>query len=261
MMRALSIASTGMNAQQLLVDVIANNLANLSTVGFKKSSAEFQDLLYQTFKAPGTVTETGTLPVGIQVGSGVKPVAVHRRFGQGDFQQTNNPLDLAIEGEGFFQVTLPDGSTGYTRSGSLKIDSEGSVVTADGYALVPNLAIPSDAQSITISSAGAVSVVQAGQSAPTTLGTIELARFPNPAGLSSVGKNLHLVTAASGEVITGTPGQAGFGTILQGTLESSNVNIAEEMVNMIIAQRAYEVNAKAIQTTDDMLAMVNNLKR
>jgi flagellar basal-body rod protein FlgG len=261
MMRALTIASTGMTAQQLQVEVIANNLANMSTVGFKKSSGEFQDLFYQTFKAAGTVTENGTLPVGIQVGSGVRPVAVHRRFGQGEVQQTQNPLDLAIEGEGFFQVTLPDGSTGYTRAGSLKIDAEGRVVTPDGSPIVPNISIPSDAKTITISTGGNFSIVQAGNPTPTQLGVIELARFTNPAGLSSLGKNLYETTAASGEPITGAPGQTGLGTILQGAIEGSNVNIAEEMVNMIIAQRAYEVNAKAIQTTDEMLGMVNNLKR
>lgn len=261
MIRALTIASTGMTAQQLQVEVIANNLANLSTVGFKKSTGEFQDLFYQTFKAPGGVTESGILPVGIQVGSGVRPVAVHRRFGQGELQQTDNPLDLAIEGEGLFQVTLPDGSTGYTRSGSLKVDADGRLVTADGYALLPNITIPTDTKTVTVSSGGAISVVQAGSATPTQVGVLELARFTNPAGLSSMGKNLYEVTPASGEAITGAPGQSGLGTVLQGALEGSNVNIAEEMVNMIIAQRAYEVNAKAIQTTDEMLGMVNNLKR
>lgn len=261
MMRALAIATTGMTAQQLQVEVIANNLANMSTVGFKKSSTEFQDLFYQTFKEPGTVTETGALPVGIQVGSGVRPVAVHRRFGQGDVQQTQNPLDLAIEGDGFFQVTLPDGSTAYTRSGSFKIDADGRVVTADGYPLLPAITIPADTKTITIAPGGNVSIVQAGNPSPTQVGIIELARFTNPAGLSSVGKNLYEASAASGDAITGTPGQTGMGTVLQGAIEGSNVNIAEEMVNMIVAQRAYEVNAKAIQTTDEMLGMVNNLKR
>ncbi|MFZ5861404.1 MAG: flagellar basal-body rod protein FlgG [Nitrospirota bacterium] len=261
MLRALTIASTGMTAQQLQVEVIANNLANMSTVGFKKSTGEFQDLFYQTFKAPGSVTESGTLPVGIQVGSGVRPVAVHRRFGQGELQQTDSPLDLAIEGDGLFQVTMPDGSTGYTRAGSLKVDSDGRLVTADGYAILPNITIPADTKTITISTGGVISVVQSGGAAPTQVGVLELARFTNPAGLSSMGKNLFEVTPASGEAVTGAPGQSGLGTVLQGAIEGSNVNIAEEMVNMIIAQRAYEVNAKAIQTTDEMLGMVNNLKR
>lgn len=259
MMRALSIASTGMGSQQLSVEIIANNLANVSTVGFKKSRGEFEDLMYQTLKSPGATTGAGTLPVGIQLGSGVIPVSVHRTFAQGEFQQTQNPLDVAIEGDGFFQVTLPDGSTAYTRAGSFSIDSEGNIVTAEGYQLQPNLAIPANAEGITLLPTGVLSVQVAG--APQQIGTIELARFTNPAGLNSMGKNLYQITDASGEAVTGTPGQEGFGTVLQGALEGSNVNIAEEMVNMIVAQRAYELNSKAIQTTDEMLSMVNNLKR
>jgi len=259
MMRALSIASTGMGSQQLSVEIIANNLANVSTVGFKKSRGEFEDLMYQTLKSPGATTGTGTLPVGIQIGSGVIPVAVHRTFAQGEFQQTQNPLDIAIEGDGFFQVTLPDGSTAYTRAGAFSIDSEGNIVTAEGYPLQPNLAIPANAEGVTLLPTGVLSVQVAG--APQQIGTIELARFTNPAGLNSMGKNLYQVTDASGEAVTGTPGQEGFGTVLQGALEGSNVNIAEEMVNMIVAQRAYELNSKAIQTTDEMLSLVNNLKR
>lgn len=261
MMRALSIASTGMAAQQMSVEVISNNLANVSTTGFKKSSWDFQDLIYQTLTAPGTDTGLGALPVGIQLGSGVRPVSVYRTFAQGDFEQTKNSLDLAIEGSGFFQVSLPDGSIAYTRAGSFKLDSEGSIVTADGYPVLPDLSVPSDAQTINISPNGVVSVIQAGNPAPTQVGTIELARFTNPAGLDSKGKNLFQTTSASGESVTGTPGQEGFGTILQGALEGSNVNIAEEMVNMIVAQRAYELNSKAIQTADEMLSMANNLKR
>ncbi|MFY9270754.1 MAG: flagellar basal-body rod protein FlgG [Candidatus Manganitrophaceae bacterium] len=261
MMRALSIAGTGMASQQLSVEVIANNLANVSTVGFKKSRGEFQDLMYQTLKSAGTTTGTGTLPVGIQIGSGVVPVSVHRAFAQGEFQPTQNPLDLAIEGDGFFQTTLPDGSIAYTRAGSLKVDNEGKVVTVDGYPLLPNISIPSTAQTVTILPTGEVSAVLAGNSAPQQIGTIELARFINPAGLDSLGRNLYRVTAASGEAVTGLPNQEGFGTLRQGTLEGSNVNIAEEMVNMIVAQRAYELNSKAIQTSDEMLSMLNNLKR
>lgn len=261
MLRALSIASTGMAAQQLSVDAIANNLANVSTVGFKKSAWEFQDLMYQTLKVAGTTTETGTLPVGLQIGSGVRPVTVYRIFRQGDFQQTQNPLDLATEGDGFFQVTLPNGSLAYTRSGSFKVNNEGTLVTAEGYPLLPGLSLPSDTQTVTVSPEGAVSVVAGGGASPVEIGTIELARFTNPAGLNSLGKNLFQATSASGEPVTGVPGQEGFGTILQGSLEASNVNIAEEMVNMIIAQRAYEVNSKVIQTADEMLTLVNNLKR
>ncbi|NKE73087.1 flagellar basal-body rod protein FlgG [Candidatus Manganitrophus noduliformans] len=261
MMRALSIASTGLGSQQLSIEVIANNLANVSTVGFKKSRGEFQDLMYQTLKSAGTATATGTLPVGIQLGSGVIPVSVHRTFAQGDFQQTQNPLDLAIEGDGFFQVTLPDGSTGYSRAGSLSLDSEGSIVTAEGYPLLPNITIPSGAQTVTILPTGVVSAVVTTGAAPQLVGTLELARFTNPAGLHSIGKNLYQATDASGEAVTGAPGEEGFGTVQQGSLEGSNVNIAEEMVNMIVAQRAYELNSKAIQTTDEMLSMVNNLKR
>lgn len=261
MMRALSIAGTGLGSQQLSVEVIANNLANVSTVGFKKSRGEFQDLMYQTLRSAGATTTTGTLPVGIQLGSGVIPVSVHRTFAQGDFQQTQNPLDLAIEGDGFFQVTLPDGSTGYSRAGSLSLDSEGNIVTAEGYPILPNVTIPSAAQTINILPTGVISVVEATGAAPQQIGTLELARFTNPAGLNSMGKNLYQATAASGEAVTGAPGQEGFGTVQQGSLEGSNVNIAEEMVNMIVAQRAYELNSKAIQTTDEMLSMVNNLKR
>lgn len=261
MIRALSIASTGMAAQQLSVDAIANNLANVSTVGFKKSTWEFQDLMYQTLKIAGTPTETGTLPVGFQIGSGVRPVTVHRIFRQGDFQQTENPLDLAIEGKGLFQVTLPDSSVAYTRAGSFKVNNEGSIVTAEGYPLLPGLSFPSDTLTVTVSPEGVVSVVTGGGATPVEVGTIELARFTNPSGLNSLGKNLFQATPASGEPVTGAPGQEGFGTIQQGSLEASNVNIAEEMVNMIIAQRAYEVNSKVIQTADEMLTLVNNLKR
>ncbi len=261
MMRSLSIASTGMAAQQMTIDVIANNLANVSTTGFKKSSAEFEELLYQTFKAAGTTTSLGPLPVGIQLGSGVQPASVHKIFVQGDFEQTQNALDIAIEGDGFFQVTLPDGTTAYTRTGSFKLDSEGTVVTAEGLPLLPTIAIPADTQQISVSPEGAISATVAGVTEPVILGTLELARMINVAGLNSVGKNLYQVTAASGEPITGAPGKEGFGTLLQGFLESSNVNIAEEMVKMIVAQRAYEINSKAIQTSDEMLSLVNNLKR
>ncbi|MEC4678008.1 MAG: flagellar basal-body rod protein FlgG [Nitrospirota bacterium] len=261
MMRALSIASTGMAAQQLSVAVVANNLANVSTVGFKKGRWDFQDLMYQTLKSPGTTTPTGQVPVGIQVGTGVNAVAVYRGFSQGEFQQTDAPLDLAIEGDGFFQVTLADGSTAYTRTGSFKMDRDGRIVTAEGYTVLPDITVPTDTLTLTITSRGEVNAVQPGSTAPTLLGTLELARFTNPAGLNSLGKNLYQTTAASGDPTVGSPGLDGFGSVLQGALEGSNVNIAEEMVNMIIAQRAYELNSKAIQTSDEMLAIANNIKR
>ncbi len=261
MMRALATAATGLEAQQLMVDVIANNLANVSTVGFKKSFAEFQDLMYQTAKAPGTSTGIGLLPVGIQVGLGVRPVAVHRVFQQGSFQITNNSLDLAIEGDGFFQVTLANGSLAFTRAGSFKIDNEGRVVTAEGDLLTPNIIVPDNTTTINVSAEGKVFAVTTGTPEPTELGTILLARFLNPAGLNSMGKNLLQATLASGASIPGEPGLEGFGTIAQSRLEASNVNIAEELVNMIVAQRAYEINSKAIQTADEMIATVNNLKR
>jgi flagellar basal-body rod protein FlgG len=260
-MNALSIASTGMSAQQLAVETIANNLANMSTIGFKKSVNEFQDLMYQTVRAAGTSTGTGTLPVGLQIGTGVKPVSIHKIFAQGDFQHTQSPLDIAIQGDGFLQLTMPDGTTAYTRDGALKTDSNGNLVTADGYQILPAMTIPNDAQTISISPQGVLSVIRAGNSTPVQIGTIDLARFSNPAGLNSIGQNLFKPTLGSGDALTGAPGGTGFGTLLQGSLENSNVNIAEEMVNMIVAQRAYEVNSKAIQTSDDMLGVVNNLKR
>lgn len=260
-MRALSIASTGLEAQQLAVEVIANNLANVSTTGFKKSTAQFQDLFYQTLKAAGTTTDIGTLPVGIQVGSGVQPVSVHRTFQQGDFIQTGNSLDIAVEGEGFFQITLPDGTLAYTRAGAFRLDNEGNIVTSGGYPLTPSLSISPDVQTISISPGGIMSIITASNAIPTQVGTIELARFPNPSGLNSAGKSLFQSTQASGEPITGVPSLSGFGSILQASLENSNVNIAEEMVNMIIAQRAYEVNSKVIQSSDEMMSVANNLKR
>ena len=261
MMRSLYIASTGMAAQQMAIGVIANNLANVSTTGYKKDVTEFQDLFYQTFRAAGSPTALGVLPVGIQLGSGVQPLTVHKLFGQGDFEQTENSLDIAIEGGGFFQVTLPDGTTGYTRAGTFKLDSEGNVVTSQGFPLLPSLSIPSETKNVSIGPEGVVSVTLAGVTAPEVIGTLELARFINDAGLSALGKNVFQPTSASGEALTGLPGQEGFGTLLQGSLESSNVNIADELVKMIVAQRAYELNSKAIQTSDEMLALVNSLKR
>lgn len=262
MIRALYSSSSGMQAQQLNLDTIANNLANVNTTGFKRTRVDFQDLLYQTYRAPGTAGSQGTtIPTGIQVGHGSRPVATQRIFSQGDFQQTENPLDLVIEGDGFFQVTRPDGSTGYTRAGAFKKDGTGRVVTSEGFLLSPAITIPADAKQITIGSDGTVSVTLAGQTAASTVGTLQLASFVNPAGLLSVGRNLFTPTAASGSAVVGNPGVTGLGTIAQGFLELANVKVVEEMVAMITSQRAYEANSKAIQTADDMLGISNNLKR
>lgn len=262
MMRALYIAATGMEAQQLNIDIISNNLANVNTAGFKKSRGDFQDLLYQTIRMAGAPSGTGTqIPSGIQIGLGVRPASIQRIFTPGDFQNTQNSLDIAIEGEGFFQISLSDGTVAYTRSGAFKKDSTGRVVTSDGFPLEPAITVPSDALNITIGANGTVSVLQAGNPTPVEIGSIQLARFSNPSGLNSIGRNLFLPTAASSEAIAGIPGEAGFGTITQGFLEASNVNIAEELVSMIIGQRAYEINSKAIQTADEMLRTANELKR
>lgn len=262
MMRALYISATGMEAQQINIDIISNNLANVNTTGFKKSRGDFQDLLYQTIRMAGASSGTGTqIPSGIQMGSGVRPASVQRIFTSGDFQNTQNALDLAIEGEGFFPIILPDGTVSYTRAGAFKKDNTGRIVTSDGFPLEPAVTIPADALNITISADGTVSVLQPGNPLPTEIGTIQLVRFPNPSGLNSIGRNLFLPTAASGDALTGNPGDSGFGTIAQGFLEASNVNIAEELVNMIIGQRAYEINSKAIQTADEMMRTANEVKR
>lgn len=262
MIRALYSSSSGMQAQQLNLDTIANNLANVNTTGFKRTRVDFQDLLYQTYRAPGTIGSQGNaIPTGIQVGQGSRPVATQRLFSQGDFQQTDNPLDLVIEGDGFFQITRPDGSTAYTRAGAFKRDGTGRVVTSDGYLLVPNLVLPADAKNITIGSDGIVSVTLAGQTAPQQVGAIQLAQFVNPAGLLAVGRNLFTPTQASGTATLGTPGATGLGTLSQGFLELSNVKVVDEMVAMITSQRAYEASSKAIQTADDMLSVANNLRR
>ncbi|MBW1644794.1 MAG: flagellar basal-body rod protein FlgG [Deltaproteobacteria bacterium] len=262
MIRALWSASTGMQAQQLSIDVVANNLANVNTSGFKKSRPDFQDLLYQAYSQPGTLSAAGNeLPTGIQIGLGTKPVAVYKIFTQGDYAETGNELDMAIDGHGFFQILQPDGTTAYTRAGSFKLDSTGAIVTADGYPLQPPITIPTDTTSITISNDGTVSVVQAGQTTSTQVGTIELGWFSNPSGLKALGKNLFLETDASGPATLGTPGNDGLGTISQGFLEMSNVVVVDEMVKMIVGQRAYEINSKAIQTADEMLQTANNIKR
>jgi flagellar basal-body rod protein FlgG len=262
MIRALYSASSGMQAQQLNLDVVANNLANVNTAGFKKTRTDFEDLLYQTYRAPGAAGAAGsTIPSGIQVGSGTRPVATQRIFSQGDFQQTENPLDLVIEGDGFFQITRPDGSTAYTRAGAFKKDGTGRVVTSEGYVLQPNLVVPADAKGLTIGSDGTVSVFVAGQTQAQQLGQIQLAQFVNPAGLLSIGRNLFTPTSASGNAVVGTAGTQGLGTIAQGFLELSNVKVVDEMVAMITSQRAYEASSRAIQTADEMLAMSNNMRR
>lgn len=261
MIRALWTASTGMQAQQTNMDVIANNLANVNSSGFKKSRADFQDILYQTSRAAGTGVDGNEVPTGVQVGLGSRVAAVQKVFTSGDFLQTGNELDVAVEGSGFFQVTLPDGTEAYSRSGAMKKDSTGRLVTSDGLPLVPEIVIPENSTSITIGSGGNVEVILDGESIPTLAGNIELVRFGNPAGLKSLGRNLYAETPTTGAPINGTPGEDGFGTLSQGFLEGSNVNIMEEMVNMIAGQRAYEVNSKVIKTADEMLQMTSGLVR
>lgn len=262
MIKAMRTAATGMIAQQMNVDNIANNLANVNTTGFKKSKIEFQDVLYQNIRTAGSASSIGTrLPTGLSVGYGTKAVATHRQFTEGDLTATGNPLDMAIAGDGFFQVEHPDGSTVYTRDGTFKISADGTVVTSEGYALIPQIAIPEDATSVSIGGDGTIEVLQFGSDTPSQIGQIELARFINPSGLSAVGHNLLVQTGASGDPITDVPTQNGLGQIDQGYLEMSNVAVVDEMVNMIVAQRAYEMNSKAIQTADDMSQIANNLKR
>jgi flagellar basal-body rod protein FlgG len=262
MMRALWTAASGMQAQQKNIDVIANNLANVNTTGFKKSRADFQDLIYQNLKSSGSpATNSTQVPNGIEIGLGTRLASVSKLFTTGDLSQTGNDLDLAVQGHGFFQVQLPDGTTGYSRAGSFKMDSTGRVVTSDGNPLLPQIVIPSNATKVNIGSDGTVSVTQAGQNTATSVGSIQLAAFSNPSGLSSLGSNNYQPTDSSGTATTGTPGQSGLGSISQGMLELSNVSVAEEMVNMIVGQRAYEINSKAVQAADEMLQTANNLRR
>ncbi len=261
-MQALWIAATGMKGQELRINVIAHNLANVNTSGFKVSRIDFEDLLYQSFKAAGATSAAGyQVPTGMDVGLGVRPAAIQKIFLQGDYHQTQNPLDLAIEGKGFFKVTMPDGQIAYTRSGSFKLDSEGRIVTSEGYPLDPEIVIPAQAITVTVDPDGTINVTLPGQIQPSQVGRIELADFINPAGLKAIGKNLFLPTAASGDPTTGNPGENGMGTIAQGFLEMSNVDMVTELVEMIMAQRAYEINGKVIQSADDMLQIVSNLKR
>jgi flagellar basal-body rod protein FlgG len=262
MIRALYTAASGMNAQQTNIDNIAHNLANVNTSGFKKSRVEFQDLVYQQVKQAGSPTSTaGEAPIGLEIGLGTRSVATARDFGSGNLKNTGGTLDLAIEGRGFFQVSTPDGTTAYSRNGALHLNGQGQMVTAEGYALEPAITIPSNATSISISKQGIVSVSLPGQSAAQQIGTLELASFQNPAGLTALGGNLFAPTTASGDATNGVPGAEGMGTIAQGFLEESNVSVVEEMVNMILGQRAYEANSRVVKAADEMLSQVNNMAR
>ena len=260
MIRSLWISKTGLDAQQTQLDVISNNLANVSTNGFKRSRAVFEDLLYQTIRQPGAASsQQSNLPAGLQVGTGVRPVATARLFTQGNLQQTGNSLDMAVNGQGFFQVQLPDGSTGYTRDGSFHVDANGNLVTSNGFTVQPAITIPANAQSVTVAADGTVSVVQPGSATPANVGSLQITTFMNPAGLQAIGQNTYIETAASGTPNAGTPGSTGRGSIQQGYVETSNVNVVEELVSMIATQRAYEINSKAIQTSDQMLQKLSQL--
>ncbi len=254
MIRSLWISKTGLDAQQTQMDVIANNLANVSTNGFKRSRAVFEDLLYQNIRQPGAQSSQQTqLPSGLQLGTGVRPVATERSFSQGNLQQTDNNKDVAIQGDGFFQVLMPDGAIAYTRDGAFQIDNQGQLVTSSGYALQPAIVIPADATSITVGRDGTVSITQAGAANTIEIGAIQLTTFINPAGLMGKGENLYVETTASGNANNNAPGTNGAGTLAQGFVETSNVNVVEELVNMIQTQRAYEINSKSITTSDQML--------
>ena len=260
MIRSLWISKTGLDAQQMQMDVISNNLANVSTNGFKRSRAVFEDLLYQTLRQPGAQSSQQTqLPSGLQLGTGVRPVATEKIHTQGNLMQTGNALDIAINGKGFFQILMPDGTTAYTRDGSFQLDNQGQMVTASGYPLQPAITIPSDALTITVGRDGTVSVTQPTSVNPTQIGSIQLANFINPAGLQSLGENLYQETAASGSPAANVPGTNGLGVLNQAYVETSNVNVVEELVSMIQTQRAYEINSKSIQTSDQMLQRVTQL--
>ena len=260
MINSLWISKTGMEAQQTQLDVISNNLANVSTNGFKRANAVFEDLMYQNLRQVGSnSTEQSQLPTGLQVGLGVRTVATARSFAQGSMQQSGNSLDVAVKGNGFFQVTMPDGTIGYTRDGSFQLDSQGRLVTSAGLPIANGITIPATAQSVSISADGVVTATIPGNTAPQPMGTIALANFVNPAGLEPKGGNLYAKTAASGQPATGTPGANGLGTVMQGFVETSNVNIVQELVNMIQTQRAYEMNSKAVQTTDQMLQKLSQI--
>ncbi len=261
-MRALSIAASGMEAQQLNVEVISHNIANMNTVGFKRQRAEFQDMLYQTLQRPGASSSASgnVLPLGIQLGVGVRADAVGRITEQGNISQTQNPYDLAISGRGYIQVTLPSGQTGYTRAGNLAVNADGQIVTTDGYPIEPAITVPDEATSVNITRDGIVEATLTGQTDPQQLGQIELASFINPPGLEAIGDNLFLETPASGAPTVSTPGTDGTGTIMQGFVETSNVNAVEEISSLIVAQRAYEMNAKVITAADEMLQTTTQLR-
>ncbi len=261
-MRSLNIGATGMLAQQLNVEVISNNIANMNTTGFKRQRAEFNDLLYQNLRRAGSASsDTGTIvPTGVQLGLGVKPAAVYRITEQGNISVTDNPLDVAINGEGYFTIELPSGETGYTRAGAFQLSPDGDIVTPDGYVVQPGITIPINATSISINASGEVSVDIDGQVAPQVVGNIELATFPNAAGLDAIGDNLFLQTAASGQAAVAAPASTGTGSLLQGALETSNVNVVAEITNLITAQRAYEMNSKVIQSSDEMMQSVVQLR-
>jgi len=260
MMRSLWISKTGMEAQQTQLDTISNNLANVSTNGYKRAHAVFEDLMYQNLRQAGAnSSEQTTLPTGLQVGLGTRAVATSRTFSQGNLQQSTNSLDVAVLGNGFFEVQMPDGTTGYTRDGSFQVSATGQLVTNNGYPVHPGITIPANAQSVTIGADGTVTVNLPGQTAPQSIGQIQIAGFVNPAGLDPKGQNIFAETAASGTPNTGTPGQNGLGSLRQGFVETSNVNVVEELVAMIQTQRAYELNSKAIQTSDQMLQKLGQL--
>ncbi len=261
MIRALYSAASGMAAQQMNVDNIANNLANANTTGFKMRRTQFQDLLYQSYVQPGAAAGSQTIvPSGLQVGLGTRPASNEIIFSEGNFQETDNPLDLVIQGKGFFQVLLPSGQLAYTRDGGFQLDRNGNVVTSSGNMVQPQITIPAQAQSITIAADGTVTYTQPGQTASQTAGQIQLALFPNPAGLNSIGQNMFQPTDASGEPVVAVPGgQEGLGTLMQGYTEGSNVSVVEEFINMIVSQRAYEANSKVVKAADEMYQQVNNV--
>ncbi len=262
MIRALYTAATGMEAQQTNIEIISNNIANVNTAGYKKRRGLFEDLLYQNLLPAGTAASTQTqYPVGMQIGLGTRASAAETIFLQGDYAQTGNPLDIVVQGAGFFPIKLPSGEVAYTRAGSFHLDREGNIVTSDGNPTEPQVTIPTDALSITISPDGTVSVTQPNQTSAQQVGNLEVAIFQNPAGLNSIGKNLFLPTDSSGDPIVGKPGEEGRGSLLQSYLEQSNVNIVEEMVNMIVSQRAYEASSKVLRTADEMVSQVNNVVR
>ncbi|MBU1707796.1 flagellar basal-body rod protein FlgG [bacterium] len=261
MLKSLYTAASGMTAQQLNVDNIANNLANVNSPGFKRSRIEFQDLIYQTLRQAAPTTQGTVVPSDLQIGGGTRAIASLKDFEQGDALSTGNPLDMMIRGDGFFEVMMPDGQISYTRDGSWKISSDGKIVNADGLPFEPPLEIPEDATSVLVNAEGQVFVQTAASPEPTEVGQIELARFINPAGLESLGKNLFASTIASGDPILSTPGKDGLGTLDQGYLENSNVKVVDEMISLITAQRAYELNSKAVRTAEDMLSIATNLKR